>query len=68
MKSFKNPKNMSLGELEIYLELKKSNLKLEALKLEREMNYYKLGYKLAKEFQLIEKIEKLFESFKKNSS
>ena len=62
MENLKNPEDMSIDELKIYLELKKTNLKLETLKFEKKINYYKLGYKLVKEFGLVEKL-KVFINF-----
>lgn len=55
--SSKNPEDMSLDELEILLHSQRLAIKLEMERLEKQINYSKFIYDLAKEFKIPEKLE-----------
>lgn len=56
---YKNPKDMSLEELELLLYTKRMELKLDLLRLDNKINYTKIFFDTIVALGIPEKIEKL---------
>ena len=56
----KNPKNMSIEELEILLHSKRLNIKLDLERLEKKINYTKLIFSIVRNTEIGTMLEKLF--------